>query len=349
MRRLGHVIDRAAGGAYARQQRRRTLDDLDPLEVGGVHRAAGHRRRADPDAVVKRVDLVAGKAAHREDRRRPRRIAAGHADRGLGDVGGGPQAAILDHLLVDHFHRRRCLPRGEAESGPDFGDDIGVERCRGRACCPSADRGTATAGARGRPAHTRGRPDALSSRVRPVAPVCVAAVRRSPARDCRVFSACGLRSAPSTGSQRAGGARHTSKPQRRDAMTRNQRLTSTTTAYCMRAHEHARHDTTIVLEIEHDTAQRRTHYPSARLPSQSALAPSGRCTSYSCDIGAPRPTRSRMTMTGSRFPGSRVIASDHLPRDIEVPSGIYGRRLSAYSCGGSRGFVLCVHAPHSLG
>ena len=44
-------------------------------------------------------------------------------------------------------------------------------------------------------------------------------------------------------------------------------------------------------------------------------------------------------MTGSRFPGSRVIASDHLPRDLSVPSGIYGRQLSAYSCGGSRGFA----------
>jgi len=44
-------------------------------------------------------------------------------------------------------------------------------------------------------------------------------------------------------------------------------------------------------------------------------------------------------MTGSRFPGSRVIASDHLPRDFSVSSGIYGRWLSAYSCGGSRGFA----------
>src|SRR4030095_16632629 len=96
---------------------------------------------------------------------------------------------------------------------------------------------------------------------------------------------------------------------------------------------------TMIYEIQHLTARRRSPYPSARLPSHSALAPSGRCTGYSCDIGAPRPTRSRMTMTGSRFPGSRVIASDHLPRDFLVSSGIYGRRLSAYSCGGSRGFA----------
>ena len=96
---------------------------------------------------------------------------------------------------------------------------------------------------------------------------------------------------------------------------------------------------TMIYEIQHLTARRRSPYPSARLLSHSALAPSGRCTSYSCDIGAPRPTRSRVTMTGSRFPGSRVIASDHLPRDFSVSSGIYGRWLSAYSCGGSRGFA----------
>ena len=76
---------------------------------------------------------------------------------------------------------------------------------------------------------------------------------------------------------------------------------------------------TMIYEIQHLTARRRSPYPSARSLSPSALAPSGRCFSYSCDIGAPRPTRSRMTMTGSRFPGSRVIASDHLPRDLVYP------------------------------
>ena len=92
-------------------------------------------------------------------------------------------------------------------------------------------------------------------------------------------------------------------------------------------------------EIRHDTARRRSNYPSARLPLHSAFAPGGRRTGHSCDIGAPRPTRSRVTMTGSRFPGSRVIASDHLPRDVSISSGIYGLRLTAYSCGGSRGFA----------
>lgn len=92
-------------------------------------------------------------------------------------------------------------------------------------------------------------------------------------------------------------------------------------------------------EIRHATARRRTTYLSARLPLHSAFATSGRRTSYSCGIGAPRPTRSRVTMTGSRFPGSRVIASDHLPRDVSISSGNYGLRLTAYSCGGSRGFM----------
>src|SRR4029079_10057883 len=52
--------------------------------------------------------------------------------------------------------------------------------------------------------------------------------------------------------------------------------------------------------------------PSPRLPWPSAFAPGGRCFGYSSDIGTPRPMRSRVTMAGSRFPGSRVIAFDHL-------------------------------------
>jgi hypothetical protein len=99
------------------------------------------------------------------------------------------------------------------------------------------------------------------------------------------------------------------------------------------------HKMAMTAEIGHATARRRSTYPSARLPLHSAFAPSGRRTGYSCGIGAPRPTRSRVTMTGSRFPGSRVIASDHLPRDFSISSGNYRLRLTAYSCGGSRGFV----------
>jgi hypothetical protein len=76
-------------------------------------------------------------------------------------------------------------------------------------------------------------------------------------------------------------------------------------------------------------------------------------------LGTPRPMRSRMTTTGGRFPGSRVVAFGHLPRDGSVPSGMYGRRLTAYSCGGSCGIAYPeleyrslntgACAPHSLG
>jgi len=55
-------------------------------------------------------------------------------------------------------------------------------------------------------------------------------------------------------------------------------------------------------------------------------------------LGTPRPMRSRVTTTGGRFPGSRVVTFDHLPRET-VPSGFYGRRLAAYSCGGSCGIA----------
>ena len=77
--------------------------------------------------------------------------------------------------------------------------------------------------------------------------------------------------------------------------------------------------TTMIAGNRQFTARRRNTTPSARLPVHSALAQSGRHTSYSCDAGAPRPTRSRMTMTGSRFPGSRVVASDHLPGNLVHP------------------------------
>src|SRR3954463_1459174 len=67
------------------------------------------------------------------------------------------------------------------------------------------------------------------------------------------------------------------------------------------------------------------------------------------DIGAPRPTRSRMTMTGSRFPGSRVIASDHLPKDRRSPvvSMVVGYPLTV--AGAAADLHTEVHAPHSLG
>jgi len=57
-------------------------------------------------------------------------------------------------------------------------------------------------------------------------------------------------------------------------------------------------------------------YPDrqARSLRQSALAPMRQTTQLLQRIGAPRPTRSRMTITGSRFPGSRVVTFNHLPR-----------------------------------
>jgi hypothetical protein len=51
----------------------------------------------------------------------------------------------------------------------------------------------------------------------------------------------------------------------------------------------------------------------------------------------PRPMRSRVTTAGGRSPGSRVSAFDHLPRNRTVPSGTFGRKLAAHSCGDSCG------------
>jgi hypothetical protein len=39
-------------------------------------------------------------------------------------------------------------------------------------------------------------------------------------------------------------------------------------------------------------------------------------------IRTPRPMRSRVTATGGRSPGLRVVALDHLPRHLSAPSGI---------------------------
>ena len=80
----------------------------------------------------------------------------------------------------------------------------------------------------------------------------------------------------------------------------------------------------------------------ARWPRKSAFAPNGTDPGRLLQrSGAPRPAHSRMTMAGSRFPGSRVTASDHLPRISAIPVALNGRRLAAYSCGGSCGFVSC--------
>ena len=49
--------------------------------------------------------------------------------------------------------------------------------------------------------------------------------------------------------------------------------------------------------------------------------------------------RSRVTAAGGRSPGSRVAALDRLPKSLSALSGMFGRKLAAYSCGGSRGIA----------
>ena len=131
MRLLGDEIDRAAAGAFARQQRCRSFQEFDALEIGGVHDARRHVLRADLDAVVEHVDLAVGEAAHRERRRLGRIIAGGDADRALCNLRNGPIAPLADGLLIDHLDRRRHLAHGQAQSGSTFGHDVGVERCMG--------------------------------------------------------------------------------------------------------------------------------------------------------------------------------------------------------------------------
>src|SRR5207237_4207517 len=56
--------------------------------------------------------------------------------------------------------------------------------------------------------------------------------------------------------------------------------------------------------------------------------------------GTPRPTQSRVThdlVAGFLARGSSLPAT--FPGNATLPSGINGRRLTAYSCGGSRGIV----------
>jgi hypothetical protein len=70
-------------------------------------------------------------------------------------------------------------------------------------------------------------------------------------------------------------------------------------------------------------------------------------------LGTPRPMRSRVTTTGGRFPGSRVVAFDRLPRDNR-PQWLFwpsARRLQLR--GQLRNCIpviaVGVRAPHSLG
>ena len=92
----------------------------------------------------------------------------------------------------------------------------------------------------------------------------------------------------------------------------------------------------------HATPPWRIQSPSRRFGCVRSVSPlnSDRdATGLVVHAGAPRPTRSRVTVAGGRCPGSRIVACGRLPRSKQTPSGKLGRRLSAYSCGGSRGIV----------
>jgi hypothetical protein len=65
-------------------------------------------------------------------------------------------------------------------------------------------------------------------------------------------------------------------------------------------------------------------------------------------IEAPRPMLTRVTVAGGRSPGSRVDVSVHLPRNEPRSQWYNGWRLSAHSCGGSRGLRARRRAPRSL-
>src|SRR5690349_21784655 len=53
----------------------------------------------------------------------------------------------------------------------------------------------------------------------------------------------------------------------------------------------------------------------------------------------------RLGDRAGRSPGSRVFVAR---RPSQLPSGRFDERLAAHSCGGSRGFPLCLRAPRSL-
>ena len=91
---------------------------FNPLQIGGVHWPTCHGRWADPDVVIKRVDLVAGETAHREDGRSAGGIAAGYTGRSFCDVGCRPETAVLDDLLVDNLDCRWGLACCKAEREP---------------------------------------------------------------------------------------------------------------------------------------------------------------------------------------------------------------------------------------
>src|SRR5262249_29908099 len=98
--------------------------------------------------------------------------------------------------------------------------------------------------------------------------------------------------------------------------------------------------------------------PHRRLMSVTAILADWGPPSPSCGLHnnrtefarTPRPTRSRVTVRGGRSPGSRVVVfGPPFPRVSVTLSGKIGRRLAAYSCGGSRGIGRSkARAPRSL-
>src|SRR5690606_27305880 len=64
------------------------------------------------------------------------------------------------------------------------------------------------------------------------------------------------------------------------------------------------------------------------------------------DSSFPLHPRERVSIAGGRSPGLRVTAPPRLP-EAHAPVA-FGERLSAHSCGGSRGIGRCWPSPHSL-
>jgi len=65
-------------------------------------------------------------------------------------------------------------------------------------------------------------------------------------------------------------------------------------------------------------------------------------------IRTPRPTRSRVTAASGRSPGLRVIAFDHLPRNLAEPSGDSVESLPLTVAGAAAALHTEVCAPRSL-
>ena len=70
-------------------------------------------------------------------------------------------------------------------------------------------------------------------------------------------------------------------------------------------------------------------------------------------LGTPRPMRSRVTTTDGRFPGSRVVAFDHLPRDNRPQWLLWSSARRLQLRGQLRNCIPVIavgaRAPHSLG